>query len=196
MAVRCAAAGQDGAGRRSVGRWIWTAMLAQHTPTATCLGAGLSPAPAERRQPGGGKIRVWTTTDQRATSCMRPSRATREGRDVSQQRQLGRPRTDQPDLRGSADQSITACPTSERRLRARYLGRRLSLGVTARVPPAVRISQRGNQGRSLRAAHPGQRRALAGVEELGHDAPVPGHQAAAWSRCRARDVTGPASPRS
>ena len=45
-----------------------------------------------------------------------------------------------------------------------------------RVPPAVRISQRSDQGRSPRAARPGQRPAVAGVEELGHDAPVPGHQ--------------------
>jgi hypothetical protein len=53
-AVRCAAAGQDGAGRRSVGRWIWiwTTMLAQHAPAATCAGAGLSPAPTERAAAG------------------------------------------------------------------------------------------------------------------------------------------------
>ena len=45
-----------------------------------------------------------------------------------------------------------------------------------RVPAAVRVGQRGDQGRGLRAARPGQRPAVAGVEELGHDAPVPGYQ--------------------
>jgi hypothetical protein len=45
-----------------------------------------------------------------------------------------------------------------------------------RVPAAIRVSQRGDQGRGLRATHPGQRPAVAGVEEPGHDPPVPGHQ--------------------
>jgi hypothetical protein len=45
-----------------------------------------------------------------------------------------------------------------------------------RVPAAVWISQRGDQGSGLGAARPGQRPAVADVEELGHDAPVPGGQ--------------------
>ena len=45
-----------------------------------------------------------------------------------------------------------------------------------RVPAAVRVGQRGGQGRGLRAPRPGQRPAVADIEELGHDPPVPGHQ--------------------
>jgi hypothetical protein len=45
-----------------------------------------------------------------------------------------------------------------------------------RVPATVRVGQRGDQGRSLRAPRPCQRPAVADVEELGHDAPVPGYQ--------------------
>jgi hypothetical protein len=45
-----------------------------------------------------------------------------------------------------------------------------------RVPPPVRIGERSDQGRSLRAARPSQRPAVADIEELGHDPPVSGHQ--------------------
>ena len=45
-----------------------------------------------------------------------------------------------------------------------------------RVPPAIGIGERGDQGRGLRAARPGQRAALPDVEEGSHDPAVPGHQ--------------------
>jgi hypothetical protein len=45
-----------------------------------------------------------------------------------------------------------------------------------RVPPPVRIGQRSDQGRGLRAARPSQRPAVSGVEELGYDPPVSGRQ--------------------
>jgi hypothetical protein len=59
-----------------------------------------------------------------------------------------------------------------------------------RVPAAVRVGQRGGQGRGLRAARPGQRPAVAGIEELGHDPPVPGRQRGGLVPLPARDVTG------
>ena len=59
-----------------------------------------------------------------------------------------------------------------------------------RVPAAVRVGQRGDQGRGLRAARPGQRPAVAGVEELGHGAPVPGYQGGGLVPLPCRDVTG------
>jgi hypothetical protein len=85
VAVRYAAADQDGAGRRSVGRWIWTTMLTSTRPRRHVRALASARRRRSGRQPVGGTIRVWTTTDQRNTSCMMPSRATREGRDVSQQ---------------------------------------------------------------------------------------------------------------
>ncbi len=45
-----------------------------------------------------------------------------------------------------------------------------------RVPPAVRVGQRGDQGGGLRAARPCQHPAVPDVAELGHDLAVAGHQ--------------------
>ena len=60
-----------------------------------------------------------------------------------------------------------------------------------RVPAAVRVGQRRDQGRGLRAARPGQRPAVAGAQKNSATIrPCPANSAAAWSRCRARDVTG------
>jgi hypothetical protein len=45
-----------------------------------------------------------------------------------------------------------------------------------RVPPAVRVGQRGDQRGGPRAAAPRHRPALPGIEELRHDPPVTAHQ--------------------
>ena len=45
-----------------------------------------------------------------------------------------------------------------------------------RVPAAVRVGKRRDQCRGLRAPRTGQRPAVAGIEELGHDPSVPGRQ--------------------
>jgi len=50
------------------------------------------------RQPVGGTIRVWTTTDQRNTSCMMPSRATR-GKAETSVSSVGRRRSASPSAR-------------------------------------------------------------------------------------------------
>jgi hypothetical protein len=59
----------------------------------------------------------------------------------------------------------------EQRRHRRVLGAEqgpLVLADHDRVPPAVRVSQRGDQGGGLQAACPGQRPAVAGIEEPGH----------------------------
>lgn len=72
----------------------------------------------------------------------------------------------------------------------RAVERPLILADHDRVEPAFRICHRDQQHRCLRAALARQHPALPGVEVLGHDLPCPATSIAAWSRCRARDVTG------
>jgi hypothetical protein len=47
--------------------------------------------------------------------------------------------------------------------------------ITIASHPRSRVGQRRDQGRGLRAARPGQCPAVAGIEELGRNPPVPGH---------------------
>src|SRR5690348_10616406 len=103
-----AAAGQDGAGRRSAGRWTWTTMLTQHAPAAACASAGLSLAPAERAAAG-----RWNDPgvddDRPAEHVLRDAepRDPRQDPNVSQQSQPCRPHTDQPDLCFATDLQLT-----------------------------------------------------------------------------------------
>ena len=169
----------------NVRAWCVFLMVMHHVPVERCADilesmSGTRPSdgrvhtlPSRGRGSGSARSPAWTAAPAPASSPRDRRRASRLGRRLPG--------------------SIAGCRSARTAAPSRRTGRRRRPARTRRSRPRPSRGpgrQRAGQGRGPRAARPGQRPAVADIEELGHDPPVPGHQRGGWSHCRARDVTG------